>query len=323
MTNREVEEPLEKANVNKLDQDIRRAKQRRTTATPELKQLKRDRQRTVAKMKQLENDNTFGPLGQNDLQLERLRQAKYSIDQARRNTSSWKEDTAKIHKMEEALSLIPKEERYKQRREHKKKVKVHAKQHRVDLENQVKKLRQLRRENKIFVSFDMERWVENPKKTLEIGIAKFQSGEISVQHYIVEENIEFRNERFVPDNREKFAFGTSQMKAESDILIILELEIERADFVVGHALNTDWEYLPERIHLISENKILDAQDFYRCLKRKNQKSNIEKSCIEMNIPIDAKCLHNAGNDAYYTIAYFMKLIEEPDIIGPKVSGNNP
>merc|ERR1711939_1121398 len=106
----------------------------------------------------------------------------------------------------------------------------------------------------------MERYEIPPHYPLELGVAKFQKESITADHYIVEEYIDLANGIYVYDNREKF-IGESQLKTESDIHGILEQEVDDADFVVGHALESDWDHLPERIAQKSTGKVLDAQDF--------------------------------------------------------------
>jgi len=296
--------PPRKPNVIEIDKQLRRAKNKRSTATPELRELKRDRQRTVSMIRQLERE---GDGQYTDAEINHLYCEVDFIDSQRRNTESWQRDTARIMEIQAMRDAIPAEERHKQKLQYRSRKRMYAGRHKKDVLRQVEELRKLGNDSKLFVTFDMERFEHDQEKMLEIGISRCKGQELSGDHYIVEENMRYRNGDLVPDNREKFVFGNSKIRNEREIMRILGEETKKADYVVSHAIDTDWHFLPQSIYNICEHKIIDAQDFFQIIQNKSHIVSIETSCNELHI--QTQFLHNAGNDAIYTMIYFMKLLE--------------
>lgn len=160
------------------------------------------------------------------------------------------------------------------------------------------------------ISIDCESYERQHSKVTEIGIAVFDPSTSSSSmiphikpiHLIVEEHIHLRNGRYVPDNKDYFSNGTSLVVKEVDAIKILKvllqkLLVEQDGIFMGHAVSAEVKFfrllgilLPETI-----NKI-DTLDLVRISR--NQGSL--RSCLRF-LDIPHGYLHNAGNDAYYTL----------------------
>lgn len=152
----------------------------------------------------------------------------------------------------------------------------------------------------------------NHSLILEIGYTLYDksSQSMSCSHFIIKENLCVRNGKYCPDRREHFNFGKSE-------LIGLDAAIDRLRHLlavqdlclVGHNIAADINYLKSHINLRSNLHIFDTQTTFKHLELSLTNSNLEN--ILKSYSIDYSNLHNAGNDAYYTLAAFLKMVQLP------------
>ncbi|KAM0723441.1 hypothetical protein Q7P37_000427 [Cladosporium fusiforme] len=185
----------------------------------------------------------------------------------------------------------------------------------------------------IFVSIDCEAFEHDQNKITEIGVSILDSRSIKdvdpgdngepwfklMKHLHLRPN-EYKklvNKRFIKGCPDNFEFGTStamKLRDAGKILDRIFLDPNRlheaCDFgtqipetdieimLVGHDLRNDTEYM-KRLKFTPKRVVgsLDTQKLARISKR--QSPGLQKLLTALSI--DAKYLHNAGNDAAYTL----------------------
>ena len=161
------------------------------------------------------------------------------------------------------------------------------------------------------ICFDIEALEEDQNKILEIGWATIKNKELKVEHYIVQEHLDLRNGKFVEDNKDNFLFGKSIILPQKEIVKILKKELDLSDIIIGQGIGNDFKYLSKINNEIKfqdyNNKVIDNGNNISRLINKNGCS-IKKACILFNI--EAKYLHNAGNDAFYNLKIIDSIINE-------------
>ncbi|KAF3910338.1 hypothetical protein ABW21_db0208828 [Orbilia brochopaga] len=207
-----------------------------------------------------------------------------------------------------------------------------------------------------FVSVDIESWEKNHDIITELGLSLYipatedeapdETGHgITSDHIIVTEHRFFKNGDYVADASGNFEFGTSKYVAvkelraavtsfmeaartsQRDICKDLEtsksctLEIiasgQRQLVLVGHDVNADIEYLRKLGYdseLAQFTIIFDTMEMWKGMADTPNGISLSKLCNELGIV--AWNLHNAGNDARYTLNAFLAMArrwqEKPD-----------
>ena len=159
--------------------------------------------------------------------------------------------------------------------------------------------------NKIFFSIDTEEH-EFTKKILEIGITTYQLNKIESFHFIVKENYNLRNSKYVPDNKDSFNFGKSEIMNLDDIYKEVKIISDKSHYLVGHAVQNDLFFL-ESIGSLSFINTFDTQIYQKHLFQNKEEISLINLCKEFEI--EPENLHNAGNDAYYTMRCLIKISE--------------
>ncbi|KAI8085951.1 uncharacterized protein B0P05DRAFT_534344 [Gilbertella persicaria] len=180
----------------------------------------------------------------------------------------------------------------------------------------------------IFVSIDIEAYELQHSILLEIGWSMYDSktGLFMDQHYINDQYRHLKNSRFVDDQKEHFNFGISVWCSLDQALVELRKDLDWAverdgEFIlVGHGLDSDLKYLAQqKFHwpdgyggeTLEVNKsackiILNTDNIYAASI--NDLHNPPSLGGTLNIlGVDTWNLHNAGNDAHYTLLLLMKL----------------
>ncbi|KAJ3322172.1 hypothetical protein HDU76_013936, partial [Blyttiomyces sp. JEL0837] len=124
-----------------------------------------------------------------------------------------------------------------------------------------------------FVSVDVEAYEHDHDKILEIGWILYDPSHSNVlitKHYVVSENKDVKNGRYVPDNRDKFGFGQTETKSLDEIIVELKASLRwgslasagvvgrdvsskpRPLVLVGHAVSGDIQWLRDcGVHFLS------------------------------------------------------------------------
>jgi hypothetical protein len=183
--------------------------------------------------------------------------------------------------------------------------------------------------SKVFISIDLE-WDEtDPSNILEIGIAildlrlgklhpnRFPPSTWSIRprHIIVSENREIFNSKYVRSNKYGFKFGRSYNARERKALETVQGVFNRYHpediVVIGHLMVNDLIRLQEwGVDLHPSIEMLDTASLERAFMGRvnGRKVSLEKMCEELEVPYyRSDKLHNAGNDAFFTMAAFLEM----------------
>lgn len=130
----------------------------------------------------------------------------------------------------------------------------------------------------------------------------------TITHIIVTDHIHLKNGRFVADNRDKFNFGHSRfLPLKSALDHVLAVLTTPNSCLIGHNINADIKFLKSVSFKKLDMPIFDTQIIYKQAILSEQILGLVRVLDAMEIPYSN--LHNAGNDAYYTLEVFKKLME--------------
>ncbi|KAF2280373.1 uncharacterized protein EI97DRAFT_430114, partial [Westerdykella ornata] len=188
----------------------------------------------------------------------------------------------------------------------------------------------------VFVSIDVEAYEKDHSKILEIGVAILDTrslldtppgvdgenwrSKIQARHFLIKENQHLRNYEFVRGCPDRFEFGTSTtiplevaaaavegcflppFGGSMELNDGIELE-QRKVVLVGHDTQTDMEYLKKiGFDALRQDSVVDCLDsalLYRTWRQDPQITSLGKVLADFDIV--GWNLHNAGNDAVYTM----------------------
>ncbi|KAK9680933.1 hypothetical protein K7432_015797 [Basidiobolus ranarum] len=164
----------------------------------------------------------------------------------------------------------------------------------------------------MFFAIDVESYEVDHSFITEVGWTMYNSvkNTFSDKHYIIRENLHLRNGRYVADNKEQFTFGESVYTSLLNTATKLEADWDSGypTILVGHDVKNDLEYLREMGAKISEpSEVFDTSNLYMALTKNNQRRKLSKILDEFGI--EHEYLHNAGNDAHYTMEAFLAMIQ--------------
>ena len=169
--------------------------------------------------------------------------------------------------------------------------------------SELKKLKKDLISGKTFFCIDTEEH-EFSRQLLEIGISIYSGDEIKTYHFIVKENYNSRNKKFVPDNKDNFNFGESDILSLHDIKKEVKKLALSSDFLAGHSVQNDRALL-KTINANNFDEVFDTQIFQKHLNQTKEEISLINLCNYFDI--ETECLHNAGNDAHYTFMCLLKI----------------
>lgn len=122
-------------------------------------------------------------------------------------------------------------------------------------------------------------------------------------HIIVSDHLHLKNGKFVANNRDKFNFGKSvilNLKMALDhVLAVLSTPFS---CLIGHNIKADINFLKSVSATKIDLPIFDTQLLYKQATFGDDILGLVRVLDEIGIPHSN--LHNAGNDAYYTLETF-------------------
>lgn len=139
----------------------------------------------------------------------------------------------------------------------------------------------------------------------EAGIAVSNKGVISYQHYIITEPDKIKSDKKLK-LQNKFNFGESIHITTDELKIILLNELRHAHYLVSHSINSESNILKRSKIKIEHLKLLDTMSLQKNFK------TIDKAILKNHLTyheIPFHHLHNAGNDAAYTLQLVLKMKE--------------
>ncbi|KAK6201658.1 uncharacterized protein RJT21DRAFT_114272 [Scheffersomyces amazonensis] len=172
--------------------------------------------------------------------------------------------------------------------------------------------------NRPLVSIDVEAYERSQKKITEIGVVIYDPEQsknsifpvIKSFHIIVKEHHRFFNKTFVPDNKHRFMGGISYVLSLKDCKLFIEGVIEKYineenGAFVGHHIVSDLKWL--RSLGIKFDQNIDIVDTGQIYTISRSSGNLREILRSLGIP--HALLHNAANDAYYTLLAAMALCD--------------
>ncbi|KAK3990635.1 good for full DBP5 activity protein 2 [Cladorrhinum sp. PSN332] len=190
----------------------------------------------------------------------------------------------------------------------------------------------------LFVCIDVEAYEFNQDLITEVGISVLDTTKlegvapgvngqnwfslIDARHIRIEENIWAVNSRYVRGCADQFSFGNTEVMRLGDIPTVVEEIIDNAAFgpaglnteprpvvLVFHDASADIKYLQTAGYNIyaanNVTDILDTKDLHKYALRTNDTGSLESVLRYLEIP--SHHLHNAGNDAVYTLRAMLGL----------------
>ncbi|KAG6011397.1 hypothetical protein E4U43_008350 [Claviceps pusilla] len=178
----------------------------------------------------------------------------------------------------------------------------------------------------VFVSIDIEVLEEEPRSMTEVGIAVLDTRNIhgtdggpggvlwwehiEAHHLVVRQYASHVNHRYVQGCPDMFQFGSSTFPNEWDLIHTLStiLESHTRDpetdvFLVGHDIHSDVRYLASEGYDVAQALhsvgAIDTQILHQAWKAGTQARKLQRVLSDLCIPYSY--LHNAGNDAMYTL----------------------
>lgn len=179
----------------------------------------------------------------------------------------------------------------------------------------------------ILISVDVEAFEFNQKLVTEIGISTLDTvdllglqpgakginwaAKIRSRHFRIREHSHRLNKVHVEGCPDKFDFGQSEWISKQDVVSVLEecFNPSRSLYsigtckvvLVGHNVAADMKYLNELGFDVARIifDCIDTSDLYKASRREVRQSAL--STLLLQYGIAAKHLHNAGNDASYTL----------------------
>ncbi|KAJ1675978.1 hypothetical protein EV182_000191 [Spiromyces aspiralis] len=168
-----------------------------------------------------------------------------------------------------------------------------------------------------FLSLDCEMWERNHKLIIEVGWSIYdpQTQMVFDRHHIINNAYHLRNGRFVPDNKDNYLFGESLVTSITRTGHDLEADIRRFSpvVIVGHDVGGDISALNRcGIKLTDKfGKLLPTIDtgklYMDVSSSTHNTTSLGNMCTALGLR--PQKLHNAGNDARYTLMAFLKMTD--------------
>ncbi|GEQ71532.1 hypothetical protein JCM33374_g5216 [Metschnikowia sp. JCM 33374] len=175
----------------------------------------------------------------------------------------------------------------------------------------------------ILFCIDVEAWEHNQEYVTEIGVSIYDprpqklalTPDIKTYHILINDNRDVKNGNFVPDHSSNFSGGTTHILSLKQSRALLQGLINHYFvephvpncILVGHDLRGDIKWLNKLgVSIASDVRKLDTQTLFS-YTHGLAGASLQNALRTVNQPF--AFLHNAGNDAYYTIMLALKLCD--------------
>lgn len=173
-------------------------------------------------------------------------------------------------------------------------------------------LHQATHQDKPLVGFDVEMFEHNHSLILEVGLALIKDGKLTTRHLVIDEHRNYTNGQYVPDNRDSFHFGDSEVVSLDEASSIIESTVANAAGIFGHSVGNDLRILKVPGSLIGNLPVHDTQDVHKLFAKAvagDAKATTGLSTIAPQYLGDSAQdlpYHNAGNDIEVTGRILLK-----------------
>ncbi|KAG0329184.1 hypothetical protein BG000_000163 [Podila horticola] len=168
-----------------------------------------------------------------------------------------------------------------------------------------------------FISVDIESYEQDHALILEIGWSTWDTGlnKFADRHFAVRDYKHLSNGRYVADRRDLFLFGETTWAGLKDCITAFQEDLELAAqqnaqgsvVLIAHDMSSDEAYL-RRMGVDFPPGMIKFDTVEMNSARVND-SNIKTGLGKLldEVGIENYSLHNAGNDAHYTLELFLWL----------------
>lgn len=172
--------------------------------------------------------------------------------------------------------------------------------------NKLSTLNEMVKQSSKLFCMDLE-FCEKTSVLTEVGVSIFnpQTDKLEVYHFVVLEHYSKRNGKYVPDHKDDFKYGISQILPLKLIEVAVLTLVQGSDYLVGHAFANDKAFLTQ-CGYYKNTKVLDTQKYAPYALQKNQQMSLA-NVVRDTMAIEPECLHNGGNDAYYTMKSLLSM----------------
>ena len=172
-------------------------------------------------------------------------------------------------------------------------------------EPMLKKLRKELAGAKLF-SLDLEFWEGTSKDVTEVGVATYDTntGEMKAYHFTPLETLHMRNGKWVPDNKDRFDYGQTEVLPLDTVMNRVVELVSDATHLVGHAFSNDAPFLLQ-CGYFARQPVLDTQTYAKFYFLNPQPMNLHR--VSDGLRLRPRYLHNAGNDAVFTLKSLLKM----------------
>lgn len=160
------------------------------------------------------------------------------------------------------------------------------------------------------ISIDFEFFLNKKAKThivTEIGITAHQNGAMASVHFLVDGEYQKKKNQSL---QRRFAFGETKVIQPNQVKPVIEAVLKDPDFVLFHEQREDFEILNKLgIKIPEQVAVIDTQLCHkRYFREKGTPPNGETlENLLKRFNVDSKDLHNAGNDAYFTLKLLFEM----------------
>jgi len=166
------------------------------------------------------------------------------------------------------------------------------------------------------VSIDIEVWDVDHSRLKEVGIVVVVNGRVVTSiHWRIKENATLRN-RYTTVQQSPYVYGLSVVVNSGAIHQLLSDALTECTkrwgeyTLIAHNIKSDMRFLRlslPHFSLPQPVTLVDTQDFYCGYKQVVQAPSVSAIAAEAGVPFPAEWRHNAGNDAWITAAWVVKL----------------
>lgn len=176
-------------------------------------------------------------------------------------------------------------------------------------------------DNKKIVSIDFEytpKALPNEKFNFtscsECGVSVLENNEMKHYHFFIEDGS--HKQGLAKHLKDKFEFGTTETVTSQELQIRLKQLLKGSDYLLCHGMEMEYGILVNNdINIPEMNiEILDTLHMFRKLAENTELNAFRLKDIVRTCDMDPTNLHNAGNDAAYTMLTFLRMNKEPEII---------
>nr|CAG8452112.1 120_t:CDS:2 [Entrophospora candida]CAG8461066.1 2204_t:CDS:2 [Entrophospora candida] len=179
----------------------------------------------------------------------------------------------------------------------------------------------------LFIAIDVESYERDHTCILEVGWSMYNSKSdlFMDRHFCVKEYMHLRNNKYVADMKDRFIFGDSVWESSENIALEFTKDATQKEFVreneefndvilIGHDIAMEKKYL-ERMEIKIDEVIKPKEVFDTAELDGARTGNVSQrpslGGMLDDLKIENYCLHNAGNDAHYTMCAFLEICKLP------------